>query len=316
MQDWEINLKERGPQKVVANLRSLSRTDDRLNDHLILTSPCDLGVIRNGGKRGAKHGPQALLAPFLAMVSPQGPSLTKKQMALELFKQKASSLVPEDFEKVQKEEVQAFTALLSPKKPLKKVLHLGGGHDHIYPLVAALKDLGPLVIINVDAHLDTRPDQLPHSGTPFRQILKESPNVNLYQIGIHNFANGEANYQGVGSMEVLPWTSAMAPSEVESILSSKIVDYKDATLILSVDCDGLDASFMPAVSAPNHNGLSAEQFHAILKVCQNFWTQSNKPAVLGLYEFNPLYDNLAQGAARFLAQVIYRFFYGVSHSHE
>ncbi len=315
MQDWERNLKERGPTRVAANSKLLALATGRKSESIILSSPCDQGVVRNGGKRGAKHGPKALLAPFLTMVAPEG--LSKEQASFEVFEKLPSSKSPQDFDTLQREELEAFKEALSiTAAPLKKVLHLGGGHDHIYPLACALKERGPLVIINIDAHLDTRPDKLHHSGTPFRQLLKESDDATLYQIGIHNFANGKANYDGLDSMEVLPWTSEMSPSDIEALIKDKLVAHKDATLILSVDCDGLDASYMPAVSAPNHNGLPANQFHAILKACQDFWSQSNAPAALGLYEFNPLFDQLSQGAARFLAQVMYRFFYGVSHKHE
>ena len=58
--------------------------------------------------------------------------------------------------------------------PLAPLIHLGGGHDHIYPLLRALSAQNDrITVINIDAHLDTRTDDLPHSGTPFRQFARE-----------------------------------------------------------------------------------------------------------------------------------------------
>ena len=57
----------------------------------------------------------------------------------------------------------------------KKIFHLGGGHDHIYPLLMSLEktqNYKHLKVLNLDAHLDTRTDEFAHSGTPFRQFAE------------------------------------------------------------------------------------------------------------------------------------------------
>lgn len=322
MQDWEKNLKERGPKRLAQTCSLLKGPEDLKkveSENFIFKSPCDLGVIRNGGKRGAKHGPQAIMAPFLSMVAPQ----SKKDcanLAPTVYSEMPTSSRPEDFDKVQANELNSFHKLFGESSAsLKKLCHIGGGHDHVYPLGAALQQShGPLVIINIDAHLDTRPDTIHHSGTPFRQLLNEGgKDLTLLQLGIHNFANGKPNYENLPQMEVIPWSLKTSPHDIKATLKEKLKVHadKEATLVLSVDCDGLDASYMPAVSAPNHSGLSQEQFLAILEACSEYWSQSSRPQVLGLYEFNPIYDNLAQAAARFMAQVMYRFFYGVKESH-
>ncbi len=295
--DWEDNLKERPSKK----LKGLQSTNSPL---LILGSPCDLGVIRNGGKRGAKHGPAALMASFQSLVAPNDESTYDYQE----FNPRNND--PNQFEKIQTDECQNFETLINIDDHAQKILHLGGGHDHIYPLASTLaKTFGPLLILNIDAHLDTRPDEVVHSGTPFRQI-QNSSDLKLYQIGIHSFANGPENYEGMGTMEVLP---PKPPAELDQDLTKILKANQDRLLILSVDCDGLDASFMPAVSAPNHYGLSQEHFEVILKRCQAFWSNSTRPQVMGLYEFNPIYDGLPQSCARYLAGQMYKFFYGETH---
>lgn len=292
--NWEENLKLRPSHK----LKSLQSSKGHFK---ILGSPCDLGVIRNGGKRGTKHGPAALLNSFNSLVAPK--TATGYQYSEFL----PDSSDPDNFEEIQKNECHYFEGLINTSDETKRLVHLGGGHDHIYPLARALaKKFGPLIILNIDAHLDTRPDKANHSGTPFRQLQNEI-DLKLIQIGIHQFANERENFEGMGSMEVLPEHSL---TQLEKTFQTISKDYSDRLLILSVDCDGLDASFMPAVSAPNHKGLSQQDFAIILKKCKEFWLHSSKPEVLGLYEYNPIFDGLSQSSARYLAGQMYDFFYG------
>lgn len=287
--NWEENLK--------------TRTKKTLNDglgenhpNIILQSPFDFGVIRNGGRRGAKHAPQALLSPFLKMTVHESLNLTLHP-ALELS---SETNFLEEFDSFQAKETEYFKGLLP--KNLESLLHLGGGHDHIYPLASALlKGSQNLVILNVDAHLDTREDSLHHSGTPFRQIFQEfSDRLHLYQVGIHPFANGKGNYEEMGNMTIIDhddWEDILKPHQKKGDL-----------LLLSLDCDGLDASFMPAVSAPNHQGLSQKQYLKIMKSCFKYWEKTKTPRLYGVYEYNPLFDDLAGRSARYLASTFYKFF--------
>jgi formiminoglutamase len=294
---WEMNLQNRPAQKLKTCLKKESQ-------RVIYQCPCDLGVIRNGGKRGAKHGPSALLAPFLVLNAPHNEDFDFSTATF-----KAPSPKPEDFEVVQKEECQFFESELKRDLSGNRLIHLGGGHDHVYPFARALAlKHSSLMVINIDAHLDTRPDQDPHSGTPFRQLYNEfAGKIHLLQVGIHNFANGKENYDKMGSMEVL---KEFSKEEIlKWITSVKLAEnIEDTPLLLSVDCDGLDASYMPAVSAPNHRGLSQRQFHEVLEACHTYWKESSAPRALGLYEFNPLFDNLSQQSARYLASYMYEFF--------
>ena len=290
---WETNLQNRAANKVKSALKSES-------ENIIFQTPCDLGVMRNGGKRGAKHGPQALMAPFQGLTLPNKSDFTFESQVFS-----SPSQNPDDFEKVQEKECQFFEKQIKGKA----LLHLGGGHDHVYPFAKALADkYQSLIVINIDAHLDTRPDDQNHSGTPFRQLYKDlKGKLHLLQVGIHSFANGTGNYEDMGAMEVL---KSFSIDEIHKWLTSmKLAENIDETpLLLSVDCDGLDASFMPAVSAPNHRGLSQEEFEAVFNLCWEYWHESKAPRALGLYEFNPIFDNLSQQSARYLASYMHDFF--------
>jgi formiminoglutamase len=55
----------------------------------------------------------------------------------------------------------------------QNIIHLGGGHDHVYPLLKAIETkYKKIIILNIDPHCDTRESEHNHSGTPFRQFLK------------------------------------------------------------------------------------------------------------------------------------------------
>lgn len=295
--NWEENLKTR-KKKTIGDCFSDKGTQ------FILQSPFDFGVMRNGGRRGSRHAPQSLLANFLKMAAHQELSL-KKFSALALEK----DFDPMDdsvkaFDNFQKKESDFFQSVLSGK--YKSALHLGGGHDHVFPFASAiLETWKSLVILNIDAHLDSRADKLHHSGTPFRQLHeKYGKKLSLYQIGIHPFANVKENYEGMGEMKLLETN--------EEDLREVLMDHQKNGdhLLLSLDCDGLDASYMPAVSAPNHQGLTQDQYQKIFDVCLHFWEATKTPKLYGVYEYNPLFDDLAGSAARYLASTFYTFFKG------
>lgn len=293
---WEQNLKERKKTTVGQLLQESS-------NEVILQSPFDFGVIRNGGRRGARHAPASLLNPFLKMATHQKISLSLKKPIDSMGEDL------ENFDHFQEREVSQFTTLLG--QPYKRILHLGGGHDHVYPFVKAISENLPtkdqkVIIINIDAHLDTRADGINHSGTPFRQIFREIENkVEIYQIGIHPYANIPENYQDMGEMKFFEVSEL---SIFLKLLNERTQNSKDL-LLLSLDCDGLDASIMPAVSAPNHSGLNKVEFQSILTFCQDYWLRSQTPHLYGVYEYNPLYDDLAGSSARLLASSFYQFFF-------
>lgn len=270
-------------------------------DFLVIGSPCDMGVIRNGGRNGARFAPQAIINCFKKMTISH--HLQDSQIAVVTTPESILNKYRQDFIQAQIEESQFIDSILGQFTG-KAIFHLGGGHDHIYPLLKGLKKT--VGIINIDAHLDTRTDQLPHSGTPFRQYIDqlkeaEKKNVDLLQVGIHSFANACENYQNMN-----PFMTELTVKDFLNLpsLSTRPGESKNQTWLLSLDCDGLDSSLMEAVSAVNHQGISALEWQ---KIKDKYLTQINqRPAIIGIYEYNPIYDNLSQKAARFLAAQMYQ----------
>ncbi|MCY4644912.1 MAG: arginase family protein [Bacteriovoracales bacterium] len=267
-----------------------------------LTAESDWGVARNGGRRGARFAPKAIVHCLGKMVS-------HTPLLWEAHPVSNALLEPIDFNGAQKESTQMIASLLKLKESPTPLFHLGGGHDHIYPLLKALEKSGSkrVVVVNIDAHCDTRPDPLPHSGTPFRQFDEEtSLDFDLIQLGIHSYTNTKATLaplkrgrMTVFGVEELPRKA----SSMRAFLNETVPIHPDAHYIVSLDCDGLSSSIMEAVSAVNHNGLEFEQVSAIFN-----WARKRLAAeklIYGIYEYNPIYDNLSQKGARALAALIY-----------
>ena len=165
------------------------------------------------------------------------------------------------------------------------------------------------MIINLDAHLDTRTDEAPNSGTPFRQLANEfDGELEIIQLGIHDFANSLSTMSHLPNCREVVATyedvrvGTKDFSKTEKFLARVIPFQKETTYIFSLDADVIEAGIMEGVSAVNHRGLPYDFIEDVLLYaidelkCQHF----------GLFEYNPVYDNLSQKGARALAALIYQ----------
>ena len=279
MKTWETNLKN----------RTAKRNHHLFNNDLevkamFFTSPCDKGVIRNGGRNGAKHGPKSLLHHFKKLVATQEEISFKEVSNGDIYTSSQS------FEQMQENELALISSHLSDHS-----IHLGGGHDHVFPFASAMiEKYGHINIVNIDAHLDTRSDDVHHSGTPFRQLYEKYPKgFSLTQVGIQDCANTPSSFEKM-KMDIINI------NEVTSARLSSLTFDKKGPLLLSIDCDGIDASHVPAVSALNPFGLDSEHLLALAKVLKKKW-KSDGQFFCGIYEFNPIYDTLSAQGARYMS---------------
>jgi formiminoglutamase len=256
----------------------------------------DIGVIRNGGRNGARFAPKAIFS-ILKKLAWHGP-----------WNQKVNTHFFSDQEIERESFINAqtieFEKIYNQLKNSQLCIQIGGGHDHIYPFLKAIsKKHKKIICFNIDAHCDTRTDKEPHSGTPFRQFAElQSTEFELHQIGIHSYSNS------VSTMSPVPNTKIdfhFYPIEenlnqkIEQLLSS-IED--DVAIVFSLDLDALEAGLMEGVSAVNHQGISSREVQKILETVLN---SKKGKKYFGFYEYNPLYDNLSQKGARFIASLIY-----------
>ena len=253
-------------------------------DCALLGYACDVGVLRNQGRVGAVQGPH-VIRQAMAKMAWHRPFLNVSDLG---------NLICEDSDL---ESTQGALAELVCSLVDKQVfpLILGGGHDisygHAKGLMASKKlDGKKLGIINLDAHFDLRsPSPLPHSGSPFAQLLDEYPGQLEYLVlGIQKPANPaelfhKAEKKGVVYVEIGPSLEEFKIRSKQALTGFlRGVDQ----LYLTIDLDGFSSAYAPGVSAPSPMGF--DPFFALEVI--DLLHESGKLMSMDLAECNPLYD--------------------------
>jgi formiminoglutamase len=297
---------------------------DSPTNRLIVESSCDEGVARNGGRRGARFAPSAIRAVLGRMHLQNSQHAHVDVFKLEDFNQFFSAYAYKDkenlstnllgsqqdpFNSYQHSNSSALEKILKSSlkdNKAKSIVHLGGGHDHVFPFLQALtasSNKHKLLIINIDAHTDTRMDPLFHSGTPFRQFASQTEiPFELIQIGIKSFANPPDNWKWMhpkGQQEFISYETIPELRQKLDLLKTE-----NTTVVLSLDADFLASSAMEAVSAVAYDGGEPS---VVIALVDWYKALSQTQKFFGIYEYNPIFDNLSQKGARLLAHLIYRF---------
>lgn len=280
----------------------ISQFSSENENSLILKSSNDIGVRLNGGRNGARFAPEAIINVLGKMTHHQQEFLPLKQVEV------WPSTTLTNFENLQEASSDKIFEHLS-HSPAKRIIHLGGGHDHAYPFLKGilnLKKYKNILIINIDAHCDTRIENFKHSGTPFRDFdqITNIP-THIIQYGIHNFANSNSTLSPLTNIsETKILKSPESFSNFLSHLKSIPFELSEETFVyFSLDADALSASFMTAVSAVNHNGIELDEFNMIMEKVLSIKSEK----AFGIYEYNPIYDDLSQRGARTIAGFIYQW---------
>jgi formiminoglutamase len=268
-----------------------------------LKSSSDVGVERNGGRNGSRLGPQSFLSYFKRLTIKNSlASLTFWETELaEPNEEKA------DFPQAQLQQASRISAVLK-QIPKAFICHLGGGHDHVYPLLMALSErYKKIIVINIDAHADTRTDAAPHSGTPFRQFDEmKKAEFHLYQFGLLEFANSSTTLGQLknGQMTVV-WRHQLKEAPALARLFEKIKSQINAetAVVFSLDADALNGAEVPGVSAVNPQGLSRSELSEIWSLYKGL--PLSHPPILGIYELNPVYDTLSMLTMRTMGTFLY-----------
>lgn len=269
---------------------------------LFLTSSSDVGVIRNGGRNGARLAPRSLLSHFKRLTLDQALS----RVSFEVTEVSDEALEVKAFHEAQLLEGKQID-VAKKKFPRARIVHLGGGHDHVYPLLKSFSDKKRVVVLNLDAHADTRTDAESNSGTPFRQFAEEFPGeFHLFQLGLHVFANSESTLSPLskGKMHVL-WRKDLQNETAWNNFFAELgmlVD-QDTVVIFSLDADALSGELVPGVSAVNGMGLKTEELFRAWHAYRGL--PLAHPPVMGIYELNPVYDTLSGMSMRFMANFLY-----------
>jgi len=285
--------------------------DDLNSDNmaLILTSASDVGVIRNFGRSGARFAPKSILS-----------QLVKLNNHFNLDKIECHETTNKDeevlnFENAQEQSSKKISKLIREKN-FKKLIHIGGGHDHIFPLLKGLslsKSYKNILILNLDAHNDTRVADIQHSGTPFRDFDKSATlPFHLVQIGTSLATNSKSTLSPLknGTTTSIYLDQLEMKSQNFTMLPEGLIDHcpflisKETAIIISLDCDAIDGASMKGVSAVNGRGIPIQYIFKFISDIQNKFPDQT---ALGIYEYNPVYDDLSALGARSMARLMFEY---------
>lgn len=298
----------------VGHLLAESSADSRKQAVVLLGSPQDAGVRRNGGRPGAAAAPEAIRRALCKFT----PFAGDKSIADSIALSDAGDMIVEgiDLEEIH-ERQQLVVAYLLSQGCIPIVL--GGGHDIAWPDSAGFGAVHPeFGVINIDPHTDVRPlvAGLAHSGSPFRQML-ESEHINVpagafVEFGTQQFAVAQSHvrYLEDRGMHVVWYHDIRQAGFIPAFEASlaRASDNSRRPIYVSFDMDSVRSADAPGVSATAPIGFSADN------ICRAAWMCGSLPFVemIDLAEVNPSYD-VDGRTAKLAAMLIMHFLGGVAH---
>jgi agmatinase len=136
---------------------------------------------------------------------------------------------------------------------------IGGDDSTPIPFLAAFSE--PITIVQVDAHIDWREERYgePLGFSSTMRRASEMPHVErIVQVGMRNF--GSARLPEVEDARA--WGATLVTARaVHRDGIGPVLDLipPRSRVVVTFDCDALDASAMPAVMAPSPGGLTYDQ---------------------------------------------------------
>jgi formiminoglutamase len=305
--DQELFFSKNDPQDQRLGDVVKSNIDVKENSVVILGYPDDEGIKLNGGRVGASLGPDCIRKCLYKMCpSLNRPTPPIKDLGNLVIESSLNERHQRAFAEVKKNLDQGF-----------RVITLGGGHDYGFPDFSAFVESSlsrgkkPL-IINFDAHLDVRPNNLGNnSGTPFFRLLQKysKQHITFFEVGIQDWCNSKAHltWAAEHGASIITLNEILASGKtLSAFLSEKILSKLDRTydLALSLDIDSFASSAAPGASQVFPVGLDATQMLL-------FWSTLNsqfKARLMGVYEVSPpldLDDRTSRLASVFAHQFIH-----------
>ena len=170
-----------------------------------------------------------------------------------------------------------------------------GGDDSVpIPFIAGFSEQAPLTILQIDAHIDWRQERY---GEPlgFSSTMRRASEMKhvekIVQVGMRGLGSAREaevrDAQGWGA-------KLITAADIHDHGISRALDEIEAgaALLITLDCDALDWSIMPAVAYPTTGGLSYTQVTRLIQGA------IAKARLVGfdLIEFVPKRDNGGIGA--------------------
>jgi agmatinase len=146
-------------------------------------------------------------------------------------------------------------------------LMIGGDDSTPIPFIGAFADHGPLTILQIDAHIDWRHER--HGETlGFSSTMRRASEMQhvgkIIQVGMRGI--GSAREQEVRDAQA--WGARLitaADIHLRGIAQALAHIDAGSPLLITLDCDGLDWSIMPAVTYPTTGGLTYTQVTQLIQ---------------------------------------------------
>lgn len=244
-------------------------------DFTIIGFPDERGVLLNRGRPGTAAAPNAIRKWLYRLVPPQ-PSVKIADLG---------DLQMTDDINVDHE--QATHAIAFALAHSKRLIVLGGGHDWGFSPLSALMKAGETGFVNFDAHLDVRPSQIHHSGTPYwRAIESGIKGKNALWVGIQraSTASLHLDYATGHGGRVLFAEDEIATTELIHCLNE--INGRVDNFDISLDLDLVRMSEAPGVSAPQPSGVSSTSVLSWISAAKKL----SKNRTFGIYELSPEND--------------------------
>ncbi|MBC8124989.1 MAG: formimidoylglutamase [Candidatus Kapabacteria bacterium] len=276
---------------------------------VLIGVPQDIGVVRNNGRAGAAEAPSAIRASLMKLASSQFQDVVESGRMC-IVDSGDIETSGKTLEQIHDEQHDAVARVLQRGHfPIV----LGGGHDCAWPTIRAFeagnKEYG---VVNIDAHADVRPlqgDDRAHSGSPFRQMLEQTPSQLLpggfVEFGIQGASVAASHLAFVrdAGMHVV----MLGDTRKESIVFVWDRAYAHAALsqrvYVSLDMDAFASAFAPGVSAPAADGFTPYEVASCLRAAAS----SGSMAAFDIVEMNPRFDvdgRTAKLAATMISEVL------------
>lgn len=187
---------------------------------------------------------------------------------------------------------------------------IGGGHETLYGHYLGVREfIGPeasLGIINIDAHFDLRDDEVPSSGTMFRQILSKDQEIDYLCLGIQELGNTKSLFDAAKEYNCRYILEENIRKFEQTFLTIDDFANEHDYIILTLCTDAISSSSAPGVSAPSPFGLEPTTVRTLLR---HIAAKGNLLS-FDISEVNPLLDEnnkTSRLAALLLADVMKSF---------
>ena len=280
---------------------------------VLLGFPYDTGVEINGGRVGARHGPEKFRSWMRRYGTPDNPEVNIDLSGITIAD---AGDIPVGLPLEQSHTALGEkTASIIQNGGLPFVV--GGGNDQSWPNACALLDAKPdnlIGVINIDAHLDVRllNDGRAHSGSSFRLLLEDSRFSGSQFIEFaaqgSQVSREHADYVKEKGGQIIWYTEVSRGDAAAEAFRNALgrLSWKCDSLFVSFDLDSIRASEAPGVSCPGIMGLRAKE------AFQMAFAAGAHPKVdlFDLSEYNPVIEEEHTG--RLAVGIFYHFCLGVA----